>query len=108
MRRRRVTASGGVLRGPGRLRERMLAGDAVGSWQVVESAMASGVEPADVYVEILAPALHGSAPVGVGQHPDRARALASGVASTIIGRLGPLLPPSRPPPRERGHRDAGR
>ena len=68
----------------------MLAGDGAGSWQVVEAAMASGVEPADVYVDILAPALHrvGAAwqrgEVGVEQEH-----LASGVAASIIGRLGP-------------------
>ena len=42
-----------------RLRRRMLAGDVAGSWQVVEAAMAAGVEPTDVYVEILGPAMHG-------------------------------------------------
>ena len=41
-----------------RLQQRMLAGDGAGAWQVVEAAMASGVEPQDVYVEILGPALH--------------------------------------------------
>lgn len=75
-----------------RLRERMLAGDAVGSWQVVESAMASGVEPADVYVEILAPALHG---IGAGWEsgtiPVEREHIASGVAAKIVGRLGPLF-----------------
>jgi len=73
-----------------RLRERMLAGDAVGSWQVVESAMASGVEPADVYVEILAPALHG---IGAGWQsgaiPVEREHIASGVAAKIVGRMGP-------------------
>ena len=73
-----------------RLRERMLAGDAAGSWQVVEAAMASGVEPADVYVEILAPALHG---IGAGWQsgaiPVEREHIASGVAATIVGRLGP-------------------
>ena len=74
----------------GRLRERMLAGDAAGSWQVVEAAMASGVEPADVYVEILAPALHGiGAGWETGSIPIEREHLASGVAATIIGRLGP-------------------
>jgi len=71
-----------------RLRERMLAGDAAGSWSVVEAAMASGVEPPDVYVELLAPALHG---IGAGWQrgtvPIEREHLASGVAVTIIGRL---------------------
>jgi excisionase family DNA binding protein len=72
-----------------RLRGRMLAGDSAGSWQVVEAAMASGVEPADVYVEILGPALHaiGAAwahgEIGIDQEH-----LASGVAISIVGRMG--------------------
>jgi MerR family transcriptional regulator, light-induced transcriptional regulator len=73
-----------------RLRDRMLAGDAAGSWQVVEAAMASGVEPADVYVEILAPALHG---IGNGWQQGtisiEREHIASGIAATIIGQMGP-------------------
>jgi MerR family transcriptional regulator, light-induced transcriptional regulator len=68
----------------------MLAADAAGSWQVVEAAMASGVEPADVYVEILTPALHA---IGEGWEsgriPIEREHLASGVATAIVGRLGP-------------------
>ncbi len=73
-----------------RLRDRMLAGDGPGSWQVVEAAMASGVEPADVYVEVLAPALHD---IGAGWQsgsiPIEREHLASGVATAIVGRMGP-------------------
>jgi MerR family transcriptional regulator, light-induced transcriptional regulator len=73
-----------------RLQDRMLAGDAAGSWQVVEAAMASGVEPADVYVEILAPALHGiGAGWEAGTIPIEREHLASGVATAIVGRMGP-------------------
>jgi MerR family transcriptional regulator, light-induced transcriptional regulator len=81
-----------------RLQQRMLAGDSTGSWQVVEAAMASGVEPQDVYVEILGPALHriGDAwrrdEIGIADEH-----LASGVATSIIGRLGPRF-------RRRGRR----
>ena len=73
-----------------RLGQRMLAGDRAGSWQVVEAAMASGVEPQDVYVDILGPALHriGASwergEIGIDQEH-----LASGVATSIVGRLGP-------------------
>ena len=35
----------------------MLSGDVAGSWQVIEAAMASGLEPA-IYVRVLAPSLH--------------------------------------------------
>jgi MerR family transcriptional regulator, light-induced transcriptional regulator len=73
-----------------RLQGRMLSGDVAGSWQVVEAAMAAGREPRDIYVEVLAPALHAvgdlwqSGIVGIEQEH-----LASGVAASIIGRLGP-------------------
>jgi MerR family transcriptional regulator, light-induced transcriptional regulator len=73
-----------------RLKRRMLAGDIAGSWQVVEAAMASGVEPQGVYVELLGPALHeiGDAwqrgEIGIAEEH-----LASGVAISIIGRMGP-------------------
>lgn len=81
-----------------RLEQRMLAGDNAGSWQVVEAAMASGVEPQDLYVELLAPALHriGEAweqgEIGIADEH-----LASGVATSIIGRIGPRF-------RRRGRR----
>jgi excisionase family DNA binding protein len=73
-----------------RLRQRMLAGDSAGSWQVVEAAMASGVEPQDVYIELLGPALHGigdawrRGEIGIAEEH-----LASGVAISIVGRMGP-------------------
>lgn len=73
-----------------RLGQRMLAGDGAGAWQVVEAAMASGVAPQDVYVEILGPALHGigaawqRGEIGIDQEH-----LASGVATSIVGRMGP-------------------
>jgi excisionase family DNA binding protein len=83
---------------PIRLQQRMLVGDNAGSWQVVEAAMASGVEPTDVYVEMLGPALHaiGAAwqrgEIGIEQEH-----LASGVAASIVGRMGPRF-------RRRGRR----
>lgn len=72
-----------------RLQQRMLAGDSAGSWQVVEAAMASGVEPQDVYVELLGPALHGIGDAwGRGEISIADEHLASGVANSIVGRLG--------------------
>jgi excisionase family DNA binding protein len=88
---RATAASSGRRRAPwaGRLRLRMLAGDVEGSWHLVESAMVSGVEPADVYVEILGPALH---EIGAtwrrGEIGIEQEHLASGVAASIVGRLG--------------------
>jgi methanogenic corrinoid protein MtbC1 len=72
-----------------RLGARMLAGDVAGSWQVVEAAMAAGVEPADVYVEVLGPAMHG---IGAGWQRGELgieqEHLATGVALSIVGRMG--------------------
>ena len=73
-----------------RLQRRMVAGDTTGSWQVLESAMASGMTPADTYVEILGPALHA---IGIawrgGDLGIEQEHIASRVATSLIGRLGP-------------------
>ena len=83
-----------------RLLDRLLAGDEVGGWQVVEAALASGAEPAEVHVELLAPALHA---VGDGWEQGEltvaAEHRASAVARRIIGRLGPRF---TRPGRKRG------
>jgi excisionase family DNA binding protein len=73
-----------------RMIDRLLAGDEVGAWNVAESALASGADPADVHLELLAPALRAigerweAGDVDVG---DEHRA--SVVARRLIGRLGP-------------------
>jgi excisionase family DNA binding protein len=73
-----------------RLQARMLGGDVAGSWQVIEAAMASGFEPGEIYVRLLAPSLHA---IGASWRSDRVSIdqehLASSVAATLIGRLGP-------------------
>jgi MerR family transcriptional regulator, light-induced transcriptional regulator len=95
-----TSASSSRRRAPwiARLQQRMLAGDSEGSWRVVEAAMASGVEPQDVYVELLAPALHRIGEAwGRGEIDIADEHLASGVASSIVGRMGPRF-------RRRGRR----
>jgi MerR family transcriptional regulator, light-induced transcriptional regulator len=73
-----------------RLQARMLSGDVAGSWQVIEAAMTSGLEPGDIYVRVLAPSLHDigaswqSGDISIDQEH-----LASSVAMTLIGRLSP-------------------
>ena len=73
-----------------RLQARMLGGDVARSWQVIEAAMASGFEPGEIYVRILAPSLHA---IGASWRSGRVSIdqehLASSVAATLIGRLGP-------------------
>ena len=73
-----------------RLQTRMLGGDVAGSWQVIEAAMASGFEPGEIYVRLLAPSLHA---IGASWQSGRVSIdqehLASNVATAVIGRLGP-------------------
>ena len=53
----RVPSARGRAPWPERLKARLVAGDEAGAWQVVEAAMASGLEPKDVYLELIGPAL---------------------------------------------------
>jgi excisionase family DNA binding protein len=72
-----------------RLESRLLAGDAAGAWGVVESALAGGSAVGDVYVEVLAPALHSIGDRWAAGEIDIAiEHRASGIASRLIGRLG--------------------
>ena len=88
----RMTRGHGTVRaeGPGKLVARMVAGDEAGAWGVVEAALASGVEAADVYLDLLVPALEA---VGDGWAAgeltvaDEHRATA--IAFRLVGRLGP-------------------
>ena len=68
----------------------MVAGDEAGAWGIVEAALASGVEAADIYLDLLVPALE---VVGEGWAAgeltvaDEHRATA--IALRLVGRLGP-------------------
>ena len=72
-----------------RLTDRLLAGDPIGAWNVVESALAAGTAPTAAYTELLTPALRrigerwetGATSIG-----EEHRATA--VAMRVIGRLG--------------------
>jgi excisionase family DNA binding protein len=72
------------------LTARMTAGDEAGAWRVIDDALASGMEPAEVYLDLLVPVLSG---VGAGWADGTvtvaAEHRASAVALRIIGRLGP-------------------
>ncbi len=73
-----------------RLEARMMAGDEAGSWAVVEAAMAAGLTPSSVYVDVLGPALRSIGrrwEAGTVDVADEHRA--SAVAARIVGRLGP-------------------
>lgn len=72
-----------------RLESRLLAGDAAGAWGVIESALAAGSSVADVYTEVLAPALNSIGERWANGEIDIAiEHRASGITSRLIGRLG--------------------
>ncbi len=84
----------GVARPPApwaeRLESRLLAGDGGGAWGVIEAALASGGDPRSIYLDVITPAM-----VSIGERWERGELdiamehRASGVASRIVGRLGP-------------------
>jgi excisionase family DNA binding protein len=73
-----------------RLEHRLVAGDAGGSWSVVEAALAAGAELDEVYLDIVAPALRtigrrwaeGALDVAIEHR-------ASVITGRLLGRLGP-------------------
>ena len=94
----RMRAPGPVPRGSGSVRSegsaklvtRMVAGDEAGAWSTVEAALASSLEPAEIYHELLVPALRD---IGTGWANGSLSIAdehgATAVAQRIIGRLGP-------------------
>jgi methanogenic corrinoid protein MtbC1 len=75
-----------------RLAARLVAGDEAGAWSVVESALAAGVDLADLYLEILVPALRD---IGDGWESGRLTVAhehcATATAQRLGGRLGPMM-----------------
>ena len=75
-----------------RFEARLVAGDGGGSWGVVEAALTAGMEPVDVYLEVIGPAL---VRVGdrwaEGEIDVATEHRASGIAMRMLGRLGPRL-----------------
>ncbi len=84
----------------GRLVARLMASDEGGAWTLVQRALAGGVSPTDLYLDVLAPAMGeigdrwARGEVSVTQEHQ-----ASAVMVRLVGRLGPLF--SRPG-RDRG------
>jgi excisionase family DNA binding protein len=73
-----------------RLESRLVAGDAPGSWSVVEAAMAAGAELDEIYLDVLTPAM-----VSIGERWATGELdisiehRATGIAMRIVGRIGP-------------------
>jgi excisionase family DNA binding protein len=72
----------------GRLEDRLVAGDEAGAWAIVEAALASGVTPTEMHVDVLAAALR-----SIGEGWDRGVVTiaeehrATAVATKIVGRM---------------------
>jgi methanogenic corrinoid protein MtbC1 len=83
---------GGRQRAPwaARFESRLVAGDARGAWSVVEAAMSAGAEVDEVVLAIISPAMS-----SIGERWQRGELdiadehRASGVATRVVGRLGP-------------------
>jgi len=76
--------------GPAKLAARMVGGDEAGAWGIVENALTSTLDPQEVYLELLAPALEligTDWAAGRLSIADEHRATV--VAGRLIGRLGP-------------------
>jgi excisionase family DNA binding protein len=73
-----------------RLERRLVAGDEVGAWGVVEASLSAGAEPQSIYLEVLAPAM---AAIGeawaVGEVDVSVEHRASAIVLRLVGRLGP-------------------
>lgn len=73
-----------------RLEARLIAGDEVGSWGVVEAALGSGATPAEVLGELIGPALTSiGARWAAGELSIADEHRGSAVAHRLIARLGP-------------------
>jgi MerR family transcriptional regulator, light-induced transcriptional regulator len=84
-----------------RLQDRLLVGDSLGSWAVIEEGLSAGIAPTDVYLKLLAPALRRIGDLWAsGQIGVDAEHRATATAVRIAGRVGPLF--ARPGPLLRG------
>ena len=73
-----------------RLESRLVAGDAPGSWSVIEAAMAAGAELDEIYLDVLTPAM-----VSIGERWAAGELdisiehRATAIAMRLVGRIGP-------------------
>jgi excisionase family DNA binding protein len=96
---RMAAGSGAASKGRGRqdpapwaerLERRLIAGDEVGAWGVVEAALAAGADARVVYLDLLVPALRGIGEAWAeGRIDVSVEHRASAVALRLVGRLGP-------------------
>ncbi len=73
-----------------RLEARLMAGDERGSWGVVEGALSSGMDPNEIYIDLLVPSLRGIGDAWAeGRIDVGVEHRASVIVMRLIGRLGP-------------------
>lgn len=73
-----------------RLERRLVAGDEVGAWGVVEAALAAGTDPPAIYLDVLAPAMAAIGDAWASGEVDvSVEHRASGIVLRLVGRLGP-------------------
>jgi len=73
-----------------RLERRLVAGDEVGAWGVVEAALAAGTDPPAVYLDVLAPAMTAIGDAwAAGEVDVSVEHRASAIVLRLVGRLGP-------------------
>lgn len=73
-----------------RLEARLRAGDEGGSWGVVEGALSSGMDPTEIYLDLLVPSLRGIGDAwAAGDIDVGVEHRASVIVMRLIGRLGP-------------------
>lgn len=79
---------------PPRLLDRLVAGDEIGAFQLLEGAMGSGADPEEVYLDLLAPAM-----VDIGERWHNGEIsiadehLATSTALRVVARIGSRLAP---------------
>ncbi len=82
---------------PERLAARLVASDERGAWTIIERALISGREPADIHLDVIAPALEWIGRQWRTGHLDiNDEHSATTVAQRIVARLGPRFTPPRP------------
>lgn len=71
-----------------RLESRLVAGDVTGAWSLIEAALASGKEPVEIYVDVLAPALRSIGDRWAqGDLDVDDEHIATAVAHRLVGRM---------------------
>lgn len=72
-----------------RLEQRLIAGDAAGSWSVLEAAMAAGADLETCYLDVIAPAMRSIGDRWAAGEIDVAvEHLATSIATRLVSRLG--------------------